>query len=47
MAIDPASEATASDDFNAHMSDYSDFIRMFKYGAIAAFAVGLLVLFIL
>ncbi len=47
MAIEPASDTPSSDDFKAHMHDYSEFIRLFKYGAIAAFAVGLIVLLIL
>jgi len=29
------------------MHDYWEFTRLFKYGAITAFAVGLIVLFIL
>ncbi|MEO6582291.1 MAG: hypothetical protein ABIN68_05735 [Sphingomicrobium sp.] len=47
MAIEPASDRSSSDDFKAHMHGYSEFTRLFKYAAIVAFAIGLLVLFIL
>lgn len=46
MAVKPASNK-APEDFPAHEHDYLEFTRLMKYGAIAAFVVGFLVLLIL
>lgn len=46
MAVKPSSNQ-APEDFAAHEHDYSEFIRIMKYGAIAAFVTGFLVLLIL
>lgn len=47
MANKPATEATSPQDFEAHEHDYLEFTRLIKFGAIAAFVVGLIVLVIL
>jgi hypothetical protein len=47
MAIEPATDEALPKDFKAHEHDYLEFTRLIKYGAIAAFAVGFIVLLIL
>ncbi len=46
MAIEPASKETP-EDFKAHEHDYLEFTRLFKFGAIGAFVVAMIVLLIL
>jgi len=47
MAIEPATEKAPSKDFEAHVRDYSEFVRLFKYGAIASFVIGFFVILII
>lgn len=47
MAKDSATEHSRPDDFDAHVRDYSGFIRMFKWLAIIAFVTAILVMFII
>ena len=47
MANEPATDTSTSPDFSAHVRDYSGFTRLFKWGAIISFVVGLLVVFII
>lgn len=47
MAIEPATEEAQGHDFEAHARDYSGFIRLFKYTAIAALVTALLVMMII
>ena len=37
----------SSGDHNAHEQTYSGFTAMFKWGAVAAFLIGLLVIFLI
>ena len=46
MAVEPATKQTP-DDFKAHEHDYLEFTRLFKFGAIGAFVVAMIVLLIL
>ena len=46
MAIERATKESA-EDFKAHEHDYLEFTRLFKFGAIGAFAVAMIVLLIL
>ena len=47
MAIEPATEQSRTDDFEAHARDYSGFIKMFKWLAIIGFVTAILVMFII
>ncbi|MEO7239850.1 MAG: aa3-type cytochrome c oxidase subunit IV [Sphingomicrobium sp.] len=53
MAIEPdTAHATGhanagAQDINAHVRDYSGFTRLFKWGAIAAFVIGAIVVLII
>jgi hypothetical protein len=47
MAIEPASDHSQSDDFQAHVRDYSGFIRMFKWLAIISFITAIFVMIII
>ena len=47
MAKDSATEASRPDDFDAHVRDYSGFLRMFKWLAIVSFVTAILVMFII
>jgi hypothetical protein len=47
MAVEPATNETQAQDMQAHVRDYSGFIKLFKYGAIASFITGMLVMFII
>ena len=43
----PATETSQADDFPAHARDYSDFVRLFKWGAIISFVTAILVMFLI
>lgn len=55
MAIEPATDTargtpgitTGAQDISAHERDYSGFTRLFKWGAIASFIVGAIVVLII
>jgi hypothetical protein len=47
MAIEPVTDTPQSPDFAAHVRNYLEFTRLFKYGAIAALAIGLFVVVII
>ena len=47
MANDSATEQSRPDDFDAHVRDYSGFIRMFKWLAIISFVTAILVMIII
>ena len=47
MAVEPANNDSATQDMQAHVRDYSGFIRLFTYGAIASFVIGIAVVFII
>ena len=47
MAVEPAKNQTAMQDMQAHARDYAGFTHLFLYGAIAAFVIGIIVLFII
>ena len=47
MAVEPAKNETAMQDMHAHVRDYAGFTHLFLYGAVAAFVIGILVLFII
>jgi hypothetical protein len=47
MAAEPAHNETATQDMQAHVRDYSGFIKLFTYGAAASFVIGIVVLFII
>ena len=44
---EPATENARPNDFEAHVRDYSGFIRMFKWLAIISFLTALFVMFII
>ena len=47
MAAEPATENPVTQDMQAHRRDYSGFVKLFTYGAIAAFVIGIAVIFII
>ena len=47
MAVEPASNEAQTEDFQAHVRDYSDFTRLFKYGAIVSLITGLIVILLI
>ena len=47
MAMEPATDQSRNDDFDAHVRDYSGFIKMFKWLAIISFVTAILVMFII
>lgn len=46
MAVEPVN-GERQPEMQAHVRDYSAFIRMFKYGAVASFLIAMLVLVII
>ena len=47
MAVEPASSDSRTEDFEAHVRDYSGFIKLFKYGAIISLITGLIVMLLI
>ena len=47
MAAHSADNEPVAQDMQAHRRDYAGFTRLFLYGAIAAFTIGIIVLFII
>ena len=47
MAGEPATDNAVNQDMQAHRRDYSGFVKLFTYGAIVAFVIGILVVFII
>lgn len=47
MADEPATNQPVSQDMQAHIRDYSGFIKLFTYGAAVSLIIGLIVLFII
>ena len=43
MAVEPATNQASTDDFDAHVRDYSGFIKLFKYGTVVSLITGLIV----
>ena len=47
MAVEPADNQGHTEDFQAHVRDYSAFTKLFTYGAIASLLTGLFVMLII
>ncbi|HET7708199.1 MAG TPA: aa3-type cytochrome c oxidase subunit IV [Sphingomicrobium sp.] len=47
MAVNSADHEPVAQDMQAHRRDYAGFTKLFTYGAIAAFLIGMAVLFII
>ena len=47
MAAEPATNNPVTQDMQAHRRDYSGFVKLFTYGAIASFLIGITVVFII
>lgn len=47
MAVEPVTNDTASEDFPAHTRDYSKFVKILKYSAIASFLIAMFVVFLI
>ena len=47
MAAEPATDKPVQQDMQAHVRDYAGFTKLFLYGAIASFTIGIIVLFII
>jgi hypothetical protein len=47
MAIEPATEDARPNDFEAHVRDYSGFLKMFKWLAIISFVTAIFVMIII
>ena len=47
MAVKPAINEPVNQDMQAHKRDYAGFVRLFFWGAIASFVIGMTVVFII
>ena len=47
MAVEPATNDAQPEDFDAHVRDYSGFIKLFKYGAIICLITALIVVLLI
>ena len=47
MAIEPATDEAKAQDFQAHVRGYSEFVRLFKYGAIVSLVTALIVMMLI
>jgi len=47
MAADKAHPTVTEMDYPAHERNYSGFIKLFKYGAVLSFIVGMIVIYII
>ena len=47
MAAEPTTDRPVNQDMQAHVRDYTGFTKLFTYGAIASFVIGIIVLFII
>lgn len=47
MAVEPTTHEPHAENFHAHARDYSGFIKLLKYGAIASFGIGFIVVFLI
>ena len=47
MAAEPATNEPVVQDMQAHVRDYTGFVKLFTYGAIATFAIAMIVIFII
>ncbi|HVM36994.1 MAG TPA: aa3-type cytochrome c oxidase subunit IV [Sphingomicrobium sp.] len=47
MAVEPASDQVHNQDLQAHVRDYSGFVRMVKWGAIISFVIGFIVVLLI
>jgi len=47
MAVEPGYKEAKTEDFHAHLRNYDGFTKLFGYGAVACFLIGLLVIFII
>ena len=47
MAVEPATDQAQSEHMEAHVRDYSGFIKLFKYGAIVSFITAMVVMMII
>ena len=47
MAVEPATNEAQPEDFEAHVRDYSGFIKLFKYGAIISLITGFIVILLI
>jgi len=47
MAADQAHPTATEMDYPAHERNYSGFIKLFKYGAVVSFIVGMIVIYII
>jgi hypothetical protein len=47
MAVEPVGHEAHAHEVEAHVRDYSRFLKMLKYGAIASFITGMVVVVII
>ena len=47
MAVEPATNEAPTQDMQAHIRDYSGFIKLFKYGAIISIIIAFAVMFLI
>jgi hypothetical protein len=47
MAVEPATDQVHNEHLQAHVRDYSGFVRMFKWGAIVSFVLGFIVVILI
>ena len=47
MAVEPGYKEVKTEDFRAHLRNYDGFTKLFGYGAVACFVIGLIVILII
>jgi len=47
MAVEPGYKEAKTEDFHAHLRNYDGFTKLFGYGAVACFLIGLFVILII
>jgi hypothetical protein len=47
MAVEPSTTEPTRHEMAAHVHDYAKFTKLFKYGAIAAFIIAMIVVLII
>ena len=47
MEVEPGYKEVKTEDFRAHLRNYDGFTKLFGYGAVICFAIGLFVILII
>ena len=47
MAVEPGYKEVKTEDFRAHLRNYDGFTKLFTYGAVICFVIGILIMLII